>query len=173
MDFNDLYHDTNDRVKNLLHDKYDLCANLERIGLDPRSASKLYICDEGIIVYLDNDRTLQYYGGFEYVDSIGCRYQLGDWVFYSAEDDRVRDHIDRFYNRKDINADPNVLAFLVDREFSFFNFEDIVEAYTIRKDGVTETHVKTANGWSVKHLAEEARTFCYDPTGRITCIVEH
>ena len=72
-----------------------------------------------------------------------------------------------------MNADPNVLAFLVDREFSFFTFEDIVEAYAIRKDGVTETHVKLADGWSVKHLAEEARTFCYDPNGRITCIVEH
>jgi hypothetical protein len=71
-----------------------------------------------------------------------------------------------------MNADPNVLAFLVDREFSFFTFEDIVEAYAIRRDYVTETHVKLADGWSVKHL-DIGYTFVYSPNGRCTCIVEH
>ena len=99
MDFNDLYHDTNDRVVALLKEQYDECTDMESVGLDRRSAPKLYFCEDGIVVYLDHDRALQYYGGFEYVDTMGCRYQLGDWVFYSAEDDRVRDHVDAFYER--------------------------------------------------------------------------
>lgn len=99
MDFDDIYHDTNDRITEMLKDRYEECTDLERMGLDYRSARKLYVSEVGIIVYLDNDRTLQYYGGFEYVES-GCRMQLADWVFYSTDDDRVREHVDRYYDRK-------------------------------------------------------------------------
>lgn len=62
----------------------------EALGLDRRSADTLYADDAGtwIAVALHNDRTLQYYGGFEYVD-VGYRMQVGSYVFYSAEDERV------------------------------------------------------------------------------------
>ena len=70
-------------------------------------------------------------------------------------------------------ADPNVLAFLMDRPFTIFTFGDIVDAYAVRVDGLTETHVKAASGWSMKHIAEETRTFIYNPEGRITVTIEH
>lgn len=70
-----------------------------RLGLDPR-CGKLFVSPDCIGVYKANDRALQYYGGFEYVD-IEYRYEFGDYVFYSAEDNRVRDHLEQYLNFMD------------------------------------------------------------------------
>jgi len=75
----------------------DLMCDMEQIkpeacGLEPRAGYRLYINDECIGIDKDNDRMLQYYGGFEYVDK-EYRKELGDYVFYLAEDDRVSGHI--------------------------------------------------------------------------------
>lgn len=66
----------------------------EELGLD-RRCGRLYIDDECIAVAADNDRTLQYYGGFEYVDK-EYRTEIGGYVFYSREDGRVEDCMDTF-----------------------------------------------------------------------------
>lgn len=62
----------------------------EDLNLDRRSAYRLYVdADHSCIaVSKRDDRTLQYYGGFEYVDK-DYRQEMGNWVFYFAEDDRV------------------------------------------------------------------------------------
>ena len=66
------------------------------LGLDPRSFWGYAFVDEtAIAVIKDQARTLDYYGGFEYVDK-DYRREVGDYVFYLAEDERVREHIDRF-----------------------------------------------------------------------------
>lgn len=70
----------------------------DNIGLDPRSAYTLYVSGEAIAVRNTDDRTLQYYGGFEYVDK-EYRKELGDYVFYLADDDRVAGHISRYFDR--------------------------------------------------------------------------
>ena len=69
--------------------------NPEKIGLDYRCGS-LYIDSECIAVAKYNDRTLQYYGGFEYVDS-EHRKEMGYYVFYMSESERVNDCIERYY----------------------------------------------------------------------------
>lgn len=66
-------------------------------------------------------------------------------------------------------ADPNVLVRLVD---DTFRFEDIVEAYAVCIDGVTETYLKTVDGWTAKHV-DTGFSFYYDPMGKCTCMVEH
>jgi hypothetical protein len=43
---------------------------------------------------------MQYYGGFEYVYK-EYRHEMGDYVFYLAEDDRVGGHIDSYYEQKE------------------------------------------------------------------------
>ena len=70
-----------------------------RLGLDPR-CGKLFVSPDCIAIHKANDRALQYYGGFEYVD-IEYRYEFGDYVFYSAEDNRVRDHLEQYLNFMD------------------------------------------------------------------------
>lgn len=66
-----------------------------KMGLDERAAYELFINDGAIAVSKSQDRTLQYYGGFEYVDK-EARQELGNYVFYMAEDDRVLGHIERY-----------------------------------------------------------------------------
>jgi hypothetical protein len=76
----------------------------DNIGLDPRAAYTMYISPEAIAVPINQDRTLQYYGGFEYVDT-DYRKELGDYVFYLADDDRVAGHIDRYFDRSEEEED--------------------------------------------------------------------
>jgi hypothetical protein len=64
----------------------------EKFGLDERCGN-LYMGEDFIAVNIPRDRTLQYYGGFEYVDT-DCRMVIGDYVFYSSDADRVQDAMD-------------------------------------------------------------------------------
>lgn len=64
----------------------------EVIGMDKRSAYILRICHDFIAVELKYDKSLQYYGGFEYVDP-DYRLVIGEYVFYSCECPRIQDHI--------------------------------------------------------------------------------
>ena len=64
----------------------------EALGLDHRSAYRVWVSEEAIAVTKGNDGTMRYYGGLEYVDS-SYRTEMGDWVIYSAEADRVCEHI--------------------------------------------------------------------------------
>jgi hypothetical protein len=72
----------------------------EQLGLDNR-CGKLFVSPDCIGVYKSNDRSLQYYGGFEYVD-IDYRYEFGDYVFYGSEDNRVRDCLDCYLNKEEV-----------------------------------------------------------------------
>lgn len=67
------------------------------VGLDARAAYELFITKDGIAVGKHEDGALQYYGGFEYVGK-KYRTEMGDYVFYSIDDDRVYECIDRFYS---------------------------------------------------------------------------
>ncbi len=68
------------------------------IGLDRRSASTLYISGEAIAVPKNQRRTFDYYGGGEYVDSEYV-VELGNYVFYLYDDDRIAGHIDRYFDK--------------------------------------------------------------------------
>ena len=71
----------------------------KQLGLDNR-CGKLFVTPDCIGVYKSNDRALQYYGGFEYVD-IEYRYEFGDYVFYSQADKRVSDCLEHYLNIMD------------------------------------------------------------------------
>jgi hypothetical protein len=65
----------------------------EALGLDRRAAHTLFVGEDWIAVELNQDRTLQYYGGFEYEKNY--RTELGGYAFYSTESSRVANHVDR------------------------------------------------------------------------------
>jgi hypothetical protein len=74
--------------------------NASAVGLDDR-CGKVYVAEDAIICYTGNDRQLQYYGGFEYVDK-DYRMGVGDFVFYFSDDERVNNCLDHFrVNQKD------------------------------------------------------------------------
>lgn len=67
-----------------------------QLGLDFR-CGKVFVSPDCIAIHKANDRAVQYYGGFEYVDK-EFRHEMGDYVFYSYEDSRIQDHLDQFLN---------------------------------------------------------------------------
>jgi hypothetical protein len=76
----------------------------DEFGLDRRSASLIFTDGEIIVVHESDDRSLQYYGGFEYIDS-EFRLHMGQWVIYMRDDDRVQDCIDAFYEKEEVEAE--------------------------------------------------------------------
>ena len=72
----------------------------EQCGLDNRAGYRLWIDEDAIAVARRNDNTLQYYGGFEYVDKEN-RVELGDYVFYLREEERIYDHIGQWEDNDD------------------------------------------------------------------------
>ena len=62
----------------------------KKVGLDPRiSIREMYASKQGLLVRGET-RALNYYGGFEYVDS-DCVTVVGDWTLYSSDCSRVRE----------------------------------------------------------------------------------
>ena len=71
----------------------------EDVGLDRRAAYRLWVTEDTIAVRKDQDGGLQYYGGFEYVEK-EYRMEMGDWVFYFADDERVADHLSQYHDKE-------------------------------------------------------------------------
>lgn len=78
--------------------------NADRLGMDSRAGYKLFVNEDYIIVEKSESRMLDYYGGFEYIDSDYVE-TLGDFVFYSAQDERVQGHLDRYFNKNEENEE--------------------------------------------------------------------
>jgi hypothetical protein len=76
----------------------------DELGLDRRAAYTVWVDEDALIVRKDEDRTLQYYGGFEYVDT-DARIEFGDWVIYTNDDSRVADCLEYFYKNLASNAE--------------------------------------------------------------------
>lgn len=71
----------------------------KELGLDERAAWRLYVDEEFIAVKNDSDlRTLRYYGGFEYVHESYVQ-NIGEYVFFHAEDERVARHLAEYFDR--------------------------------------------------------------------------
>ena len=82
-----------EKVRNLVAGMTEVTAY--NLGLDPSSFwGYAYVDETAIVVIKEQTRSLDYYGGFEYVDK-DYRREVGDYVFYLAEDDRVRGCIEQ------------------------------------------------------------------------------
>jgi hypothetical protein len=62
------------------------------LGLDIRCGS-LMVDDEEEVIAVPNHniRTLDYYGGFEYIREGEGRVTVGDWTFFTSDSERVSD----------------------------------------------------------------------------------
>jgi hypothetical protein len=74
-------------------------ASAADLGLDPRAGYSVYVTRDCVIVDKSYDSSMQYYGGFEYVNK-EYRKEIGDYVFYmiESEDSRVAECIKHFYS---------------------------------------------------------------------------
>ena len=99
MDIYNIKQVLNEMVDQLIDDEFRVVKPTE-VGLDNRSAYQLFINEDYIAVRKSDRRSLDYYGGFEYVDEEHVSV-LGDMVFYSADDERVQDHLDEFFMQEE------------------------------------------------------------------------
>jgi len=96
MQFDDTYSmidEINDTVEKHIRDNFDRIST-SKCGLDVR-AGTVYINDSFIAVHKDNCNRLNYYGGFEYCNQDYVT-TVGDYVFFSSDDDRVMQCIDDY-----------------------------------------------------------------------------
>ena len=68
------------------------------LGMDSRAGHRLFINKDFIAVRHCNDNSLQYYGGFEYIDA-DDRVELSDYVLYSANSSRVAEILNRYFDK--------------------------------------------------------------------------
>ena len=95
---NSLQWEINQKVKAIIDEMTEVLP--EDLYLDKRSAYRLYVDKEYIAVHKGHDlKALCYYGGFEYVDEEHVTV-LGDYIFYSADDERVQGHLDEFFHQE-------------------------------------------------------------------------
>jgi len=71
-----------------------------KLNLDIRAGHALHVDEECIIVEKQFDRWLQYYGGFEYVDK-DYRYEVGNYVIYLNDGEKVERCLDFYYDREE------------------------------------------------------------------------
>ena len=88
-----------DQIDNLidqyLEDSDAVRVSAEAVGLDHRAGYVFVSTEEGwIAAVAGNVRSLEYYGGFEYVDD---KLSIGYMTFYSSDSNRVADAIEYYH----------------------------------------------------------------------------
>ena len=82
-------------IDQYLEDSDAVRVSAEAVGLDRRAGYVFVSTEEGwIAAVAGNVRSLEYYGGFEYVDD---KLTIGEMTFYSSDSSRVADAIE-YYN---------------------------------------------------------------------------
>ena len=94
-----------DQIKNLVEQYFEdsnaIRISAEEIGLDRRAGTVFVSTEEGWIAAVGgNIRSLEYYGGFEYV-SDEDKLTIGDTTFYSNDSSRVADAIECYNDLQD------------------------------------------------------------------------
>ena len=84
----------NDLIEQIVGGQDVTTVNAEAVGLDYRSGT-VYVSVENDFIASASVRSIEYYGGFEYIDS-EYTTSLGHIKFYSGETSRVRDAIDYY-----------------------------------------------------------------------------
>lgn len=76
----------------------------EELGLDYRAGGIVFVNDEAIAVSVKYVMSLDYYGGFEYINSSSRKESCG-FVFYLREDARVNDCINHWKVEKMVDSE--------------------------------------------------------------------
>ena len=94
MSMYELAQQVNETVNQYIFDSGAVQVCASEAGLDER-CGEVYISVEHGWIATEQIGSLEYYGGFEYVGS-GYKERIGEYMFYSNESSRVRNHIEIF-----------------------------------------------------------------------------
>lgn len=101
----DMIDEINETVSRFIRENMESCKATD-LGLDRRAGYVLFVNEDCIAIEGDG-HMLDYYGGFEYVDKEYVRV-MGDWKFYFAEDQRVRDHIETYFEKEEVEDEEEI-----------------------------------------------------------------
>jgi hypothetical protein len=74
------------------------------LGLDLRCGRVMIdVADEVIAVPNHNLRGIDYYGGFEYIKEGDGRQTVGDYTFFTSDNERVRDCFDAVRSKMEVD----------------------------------------------------------------------
>ena len=85
----------NEVVERNIHENFDRVTGND-VGLDMR-VGPVYVNRDDRVIASNNQRGLEYYGGFEYIDK-EMVVTVGDWTFYQG--DRVENCFDTLENKE-------------------------------------------------------------------------
>jgi len=85
----------NELIQQFIEESDAVCVRADKVGLDYRCGSVYVSIDEDFIAVSHNTNSIEYYGGFEYIDSEYIT-RLGHMTFYSGETSRVQDCIEYY-----------------------------------------------------------------------------
>ena len=85
-----------DLVNRFIEESGAVFVSARDVGLDYRSGHVYVSIDEEFIAVSGSTSSIDYYGGFEYIDHENKK-TIGDMTFYSGYDNRVRDCLDYYY----------------------------------------------------------------------------
>jgi len=91
-------------VNKYIEESEAVCVNADQAGLDFR-CGMVYVSVADDYVAVSGNRSINYYGGFEYIDSDFIT-TIGHMTFYSGETERVQDCI-RYYIENTENKNNN------------------------------------------------------------------
>jgi len=94
MSMYELAQQVNETVSQYIFDSDAVRVCASEAGLNER-CGEVYISVEHGWIATEQIGSLEYYGGFEYVGS-GHKERIGEYMFYSNESSRVRNHIEIF-----------------------------------------------------------------------------
>ena len=87
----------NEVVERNIRENFEQCSGAT-VGLDMR-VGRIYINTYDRVIASNNQRGLEYYGGFEYIDK-EMVVTVGDWTFYQG--DRVDECIDTYEGKEEL-----------------------------------------------------------------------
>ena len=90
-------------VNRYIKESEAVCVSAEQVGLDYRSGM-VYVSVADDFVAVSGNYSIDYYGGFEYIDS-DYKTTIGNMTFYSGEHSRVRDCIEYYVNKTNNNQE--------------------------------------------------------------------
>ena len=82
-------------VNKYIEESEAVCVNADQVGLDFRCGMVYVSVADDYVAVSGNGRSLNYYGGFEYIDSEYIT-RLGHMTFYSGEVERVQECIEYY-----------------------------------------------------------------------------
>ena len=83
-------------LENYMEEAGAVCVGAEDVGLDYRCGRVHISVDENWIAVEGSTRSIDYYGGFEYIDEYNKK-TIGEFTFYEGEEcNRVSSAIERF-----------------------------------------------------------------------------